>query len=99
MLYTLVSVILYFSKPDITPKISNTYTFKTLALCEKALDDKFIFINKKKNYKILSEFINYKKSNKRILKIIFIDEKITNYSKCVRSEIAFNKEMFKNNIN
>lgn len=99
MLYTLVSFILNFSIPEETLKISNTYTFKTLALCEKALDDKLIFMNEeKKNENIVSNIIKYKKNNKKILKITFIDTKMISYSECVESKIAFNKEVFKDNI-
>ena len=99
MLYTLVSFILNLSSPEDIPKINTTYTFKTLSLCENALDDKIIFINKKNNEKIFPEFILNKNNSKRILKITFTDKNIVSYNKCVKSHIAFNKEIFKENIN
>ena len=100
MLYTLVSVVLHLSMPEQTLKINKTFTFKTQALCEKALDDKFEFIKKEKKYKKkLIEFITDQKDNNRVLKITFIDADIVNYSKCIKSEIAFNKEIFKYNMN
>ena len=99
MLYTLITLVLHLSKPEEVPIIKKTYTFKTLALCEKALDDNLDFINEKKFSKIVSEHIENKIDSSRILKVIFIDKNMVSYSKCVKSEIAFNKESFKKNIN
>ena len=48
MLYPLVSFIIHFSVSEQVPKINNTLTFKTLYLCEKALEDQLIFTKKKK---------------------------------------------------
>ena len=81
------------------PIINNTYTFKTLFLCNKALDDKLIFINKKKNKNIIPELISKKNKSTRILKITFLDKKLVSYSMCVESQIAFNKQIFKESLN
>jgi len=99
MLYTLVSFIVHFSVSEQVPKINNTLTFKTLYLCEKALEDQLIFIKKKNSKEIFSEFITNQNDNSRLLKIFYTDTKLTRFSKCVKSRIAFNKEKLKENTN
>ena len=100
MIYTLVSFIIHVSVLEKSPKINTTFTFKTLALCEKAIDDVLTFYNEQKDNSILiTKFLIHPKDDSRILKIEYTDKKLIKYSKCVKSEIAFNKEIFKKNQN
>ena len=89
LLYSMIIFSISTTSPESIPIFNESRIFKSRDLCEVALDDWHDFY--KDNHPTLKVyFTNDKKEDKQFLVVEEID--VTNYHKCIKAKIHFNKQ-------